>query len=217
MSIIGKVIRIIGIYGKLRNHFIDSLLVPFATKGQIGIREARFLGEITRKLNTSRPIIEIGTLFGRSTRIIAENMRKKQELLTVDMFCWNPCGMTKEEHEYITKISLADTIEKLNVKIVVVDKKKFYEEYKGANPEMVFLDADHSYEATKEDIDWALSVGADVICGHDYSDNLPGVVKAVNESGGIEKLVDTLWVLNRNKFEAKIIEPESVTLQKKNL
>ncbi len=198
MSIIGKVIRIIGIYDKLRNHFVDSLLVPFATKGQIGIREARFLGEITRKLNTNRPIIEIGTLFGRSTRVIAENMRKKQELLTVDIFCWNPCGLTNEHHKRIAKISLADTIEKLNVKIVVVDKKKFYEEYKGPSPEMVFLDADHSYEATKEDIDWALSVGADVICGHDYVENMPGVVKAVDESGGIEKLVDTLWVLEKS-------------------
>ncbi len=197
MSIIGKVIRIIGIYDKLRNHFIDSLLVPFATKGQIGIREARFLGEITRKLNTDRTIIEIGTLFGYSTRVIAENMRENQELLTVDIFCWNPCDLTNEQHKRITKISLADTIEKLNVKIVIVDKKKFYEEYKGPSPEMVFLDADHSYEATKADIDWALSVGADVICGHDYSENMPGVMKAVDESGGIEKLVDTLWVLKK--------------------
>ena len=42
-------------------------------------------------------------------------------------------------------------------------------------------------------------------------------MKAVDESGGIEKLVGSLWVLNRNRFEAKITEPERVTLQKKNL
>ena len=197
MSIIGKVIRIIGIYDKLKNHFVDSLLVPFATKGQIGIREARFLGEITRKLNTNRPIIEIGTLFGYSTRVIAENMRENQELLTVDMFCWNPCGLTNEEHKHVTKTSLADTIDKFNVKIIIADKRKFYEEYSGPSPGMIFLDADHSYEATKADTDWALSVGADVICGHDYSENMPGVVKAVDESGGVEKLVDTFWILKK--------------------
>jgi len=197
MSIIGKAIRTLGIYDKLRNHFVDSLLVPFVARSQIEIREARFLGEITRNLKSNRPIVEIGTLFGRSTRVIAMNMKKKQKLLTVDIFCWNPCGLTNEQHKRIAKISLADTIEKLNVEIIVVGKNKFYEEYKGPSPEMVFLDADHSYEATKADIDWALSVGADVICGHDYSENMPGVMKAVDESGGIEKLVDTLWVLKK--------------------
>jgi len=36
-----------------------------------------------------------------------------------------------------------------------------------------------------------------VVCGHDYSEEHPGVVRAVNEHGGPESLAGTLWLLRR--------------------
>ena len=44
---------------------------------------------------------------------------------------------------------------------------------------------------------WALSQDADSICGHDYSNGFPGVDRAVDESGGIDRLVSTRQVLKR--------------------
>ncbi len=195
MSAIGAALRATGLYDRLRKHFIDALLVPVVTDAQIGHREARFLGELVRGLDPTRPIIEIGTLFGHSTRILVENKDDSQELMTVDNYCWNPCGVPIEQHRHITRRLLADAVRSSRVKVIDMDKDVFYESYDGPSPAMVFLDADHRYEATLTDIDWALSVGSDVICGHDYSDSVPGVVQAVDERGGASALVDSLWVL----------------------
>jgi hypothetical protein len=148
-------------------------------------------------LNSHRPIVEIGILFGQSTMIIAESKPLNQPLFSIDNFCWNPCGLSPEVHKNITFARLADWVNGCNMKIICMEKSRFYRDYSDERPAMVFLDADHSYLATKEDIDWALSQRADLICGHDYSSEFPGVIQAVNESGGVEKIVDSLWVLKR--------------------
>ena len=61
--------------------------------------------------------------------------------------------------------------------------------------DMVFLDADHGYEATKADIAWAQKVGAAIISGHDYGDHCPGVGRAVEEAGGAACHAGGVWAL----------------------
>ena len=59
---------------------------------------------------------------------------------------------------------------------------------------MTFIDANHEYEGVKEDIDWAVSRGIPIISGHDYSDDFPGVMKAVNEAfPGKFRVTGSLW------------------------
>jgi len=65
-----------------------------------------------------------------------------------------------------------------------MDKNPFYETYRGPSPALVFLDADHTYEETKKGVLWAKSVGAQLIAGHDYSAEFPGVQQVVHEFGG---------------------------------
>ena len=197
MARLGTLLRMVGLYEGLQGHFIDSLLLPFATTGQIGFRERRFLGELTRSLTSSRPIIEIGTLFGLSTTVIAEHKDRDQQLITVDNFCWNPCGLSAAAHKRLTARILEGLVESHNVELVCMAKRDFYAQYRGERPALIFLDADHSYEATREDIAWALSQRADIICGHDYANGFPGVDRAVDDSGGVERVVGTLWVLRR--------------------
>ena len=85
---------------------------------------------------------------------------------------------------------------KLNVHQINSDKNEFYRTYQDASPSLVFLDAVHTYEETKADILWAKHLNTKIICGHDYhKESHPGVVRAVDESGGPKKLVETLWVL----------------------
>ena len=65
--------------------------------------------------------------------------------------------------------------------------------------DFVFIDADHSYEAVKQDIaDWAPKVrtGGGWVGGHDYHHTkFPGVVRAVTEAYGdrVQRSPGTIW------------------------
>ena len=164
-------------------------------RSEISVAEARFLGELVQRAPADRPIIEIGTLFGSSTRILALFKAAETPLITVDSFRWNPYGLTREQHARITRHALRELMQRDNVELVERDKQIFYAAYKGAPPGLVFLDAHHSYESTLADIRWAQSVGAALICGHDYRPAFPGVMRAVAESGGAAEVRDSMFVL----------------------
>ena len=66
--------------------------------------------------------------------------------------------------------------------------------------DIIFLDADHSYEAVKQDIElwWPKVRPGGVLCGHDHSREYPGVVRAVEESfeGVIDFFIyNTVWIV----------------------
>src|SRR5262245_41244809 len=81
------------------------------------------------------------------------------------------------------------------VEQVRMDKSEFYRAYDGPDPALVFLDAVHTYEETKLDIQWARRVRASIICGHDYCKRFPGVIRAVDEFGRPAQLRGSLWSL----------------------
>lgn len=166
---------------------------------EISLAEARFLGELIRSAPSHLPIIEIGTLFGWSARLISLFKAPETPLITVDSFRWNPHGLTPDQHCRITTDTLEEAIRDYSVTLCEMDKAVFQSSYDGASPGVVFLDANHSYQSTKQDIRWAQRVGAHVICGHDYSSRFPGVIKAVEECGGIENMAGSLWVLRQSR------------------
>lgn len=174
-----------------------SKLIQRSRWGEISIEEGRFLGELVREAPPDRPIVEVGILFGTSTRVLAGAKRPETQLIAVDNFCWNPCGLRPADHRRLTEVILLEAVEKHNVRIVCQDKNAFFEGYRGQAPGLVFLDADHTYEETLKDIRWAQSVGAEIICGHDYSQDWGGVIRAVEECGGAERVVGTVFVLRR--------------------
>jgi hypothetical protein len=46
----------------------------------------------------------------------------------------------------------------------------------------VFLDADHTYKAVRDEIAWAKRIGVKIISGHDYGNPTFGVTQAVDEA-----------------------------------
>jgi hypothetical protein len=164
--------------------------------GEISLAEAKFLGNLVRDLKTDGPVIEVGTLFGWATRVMALQKSKDRELITIDDYSWNPLGLSPDTHFRITEQVLSEAIDKFNLRQIRIDKNDFYSSYAGDTPALVFFDAVHTYKEVRADIDWAKNVKAVVICGHDYnSKEYPGVVKAVDEFGGPRDVVETLWVL----------------------
>lgn len=193
-------------YDKLRsrlwNEFITSTLYPFATKGHISVEEAQFLSRLVIRANDIEgPIIEVGTLFGYSTLVIVIAKNPQKELITVDKFRWNPVGISPEVHFELTQQILKEAIERHSARLIRADKREFYEGYEGQPPSLVFFDADHSYEETCEDLQWAKRVKAKIIAGHDYSTQFPGVTSAVSDvfENTPLKSVGSLFALSLNK------------------
>lgn len=163
--------------------------------GTITEEECKFLSAMIAECRgTSGPIIEIGALFGFTTNEMALAKEPERPLLAVDSFVWNPWGLSPSEHAQLINRVLRVAVATLNVSIVKADKNEFYENYAGQSPCLVFLDAVHSYEETKKDIEWAVRVKCPRIAGHDYSDKFPGVVQAVQEFGKPE-VHGTVWAL----------------------
>ncbi|HEV2097667.1 MAG TPA: class I SAM-dependent methyltransferase [Stellaceae bacterium] len=63
--------------------------------------------------------------------------------------------------------------------------------------DLVFIDADHRHEAALADIRaWTPHVRpGGILCGHDYSQHWPGVVRAVHETGAFETSGAVWWRL----------------------
>lgn len=164
--------------------------------GQLSLVEARALGEIVRASDPTRPIIEIGTLFGFSSIVMTLFKSPVQRLITVDNYCWNPLGLSPEAHFQLTRNRLKEAVAVHGVEQLRMGKDEFYATYSGPPPAVFFCDADHSYEATKADILWAKSVNATVICGDDYDHPTQrGTAQAVDELGGPKQLFGGLFVL----------------------
>ena len=170
---------------------------PFNLRqGSVQPHEAELLRRLVERANGfDGPMIEIGALFGMTTMKIARWKAPGKPLIAVDNFGWNPLGLTPAEHQELTTAILGYLIDTGRVEIRVQGKNEFYETYSGPPPALAFLDAIHTYEETKRDIDWAIRCGARVVCGHDYTDEFAGVRRAVDEAGGPHELAGSLWVL----------------------
>ncbi|MGV3723055.1 MAG: class I SAM-dependent methyltransferase [Actinomycetota bacterium] len=177
--------------------------------GQISLGETRFLGSLITVADKSRPIVEIGTLFGWSTRAMTLYKDPSTQLITVDNYCWNPLALSRESHLQITTHTLKDAIASYRVKQVIGEKSTFYRDYAGPDPALIFLEADHSYEGTRQDLEWATQFPTAIVCLHDYRSAWPGVMQAVDEFGGVEHLHESLCVLRNSRGLSGVVDYSS--------
>jgi predicted O-methyltransferase YrrM len=148
-----------------------------------------------------KTIIEVGSWHGRSSRSIADNMSNSSTLYCVDH--WLGSGSERDtyhrsatfkdgDHAFITFAdNLFDHIHSGRVIPLRMCSSNAAEllRKKRVKAGMVFIDAGHTYEEVKRDIDlWLpLVIEGGVICGHDYyhEENMwPEVQQAVDERFG---------------------------------
>lgn len=155
--------------------------------------------ELARLVQLARdvpgPIIEVGTLFGFTTQVMAvARGRSDQPLITVDNYSWNPFGMSPDHHRAFTRNALHSCRQNSSITLIDGSGDDFFTNYSGPAPALVFLDGAHTYEAVVSEIRHAKRLGAAVICGDDYRDIFPGVKQAVHEElGGQFSVRNALW------------------------
>lgn len=145
---------------------------------------------IVRWVNEASPrtFVEIGTLFGFTAKAVAQ--RTTAKVVAVDLFCWNPFGLTPDEHERFTRRVLDGS----GVELVRDDSLRYLSSIAGAEGPMVFLDGDHRYEAVKAELEILKAKGVKLVAGHDFGNPRFGVTRAVREVvGEPDEVVGMCW------------------------
>ena len=145
------------------------------------------LGWLATAASQHRLIAEVGSCVGRTARAMADNT-------TGEVYCIDTWEGTASEADFMEQIrnhppgwlrqSFDENVRGLaNVHPVQASSQSAAEFLKEMCFDMIFIDADHSYESVKADIlAWRpLLAEGGLLCGHDYHPSFPGVIQAVNE------------------------------------
>ncbi len=159
-------------------------------QGWMSLGELRFLADHASK---SKVIVEAGCFKGRSTRAMADNTTGiihaidpwdgLYEGLThprddaLRYLQTDPDGIRKEFYENL--------LDYISIGRVIPHTGYFHHFWVGY-PDMIFIDANHSYLTTKRDILHAVMLmqGGGFLCGHDYRGEWPDVIRAVDDVFG---------------------------------
>lgn len=145
--------------------------------------ELEFLYQSAKKYNR---ILEIGSWKGRSSDALLSGC--KGEVHCVDHFKGsndkndetNSLGKKEDIYEEFIK----NVGHYKNLKVVRNSSENAEKELADEKFEMIFIDGEHTYEAVKQDIRLWKKHCTKLICGHDYQNNWPGVMRAVDEEIG---------------------------------
>ena len=152
-------------------------------KGWMSEKELQFLYDSAKEMKS---IVELGSYLGRSTVALAEGV--KEAVFAVDHWDWKGGGGLKmdgtEYEQFLENTKDFDNIIVLKGTTMEASKKI-------GKVDMVFIDADHSYEAVKQDIETWLPRTHKLICGHDY--DFDEVKKAVDELLEIDGVIGSVW------------------------
>jgi len=140
---------------------------PFAN-GWFKPYEGIWYNEICRNIKNGK-IIEIGSFEGLSLSYIKDTIKSNNNTIyCVEKYC-------RKKLIKNTKLWGVNLIRKDSI----LASKDFPDNYF----DLVYIDADHSYEFVKKDIEnWITKVkNKGIIAGHDYDKHWPDVMRAVNE------------------------------------
>lgn len=164
---------------------VASGIPGWMTEGELAI-----LGVLASK---SKNIAEIGSWKGRSTKKFLELCQGT--VYAIDH--WN--GTSTDQSGFFAKGEdvYAEFMKNVghypNLEVCKGYSAEMAKTFNNKKFDMVFIDADHSYEGCKADIEAWLPKCRKILAGHDYSPEFPGVVKAVAEKYKEINLCETVW------------------------
>jgi hypothetical protein len=160
--------------------------------------QGELLNELLKQSPTKLTIMEIGVFKGRMTMMwneILELNNIEYDYYAVDHFNGSDFNNPTWENFYETTLkNLKPILNKIN--LINNNSELEYINYKDEFFDIIYIDASHDYESIKRDIKlWYPKVKQNgFICGDDYINGWPGVIKAVNESfNKINKVGKQQW------------------------
>lgn len=164
--------------------------------GWMSMAELQFLGEQARQ---SRRVLQVGCYLGRSSVVLAENVREK--LIDVDLFVGD-FGTTLSSDELVAQYrrNVGDLLGR-KIDLRVGDSQKVLPTLE-AGFDFVFIDGSHRYADVRRDVLAAIPLVAPggVLAGHDYAHS-EEVRRAVDEVlQGRAQLVPgtSIWTLRND-------------------
>ena len=131
--------------------------------------------------------VEVGSWLGKSTSFLLDNKKENQTVTCVDT--WKGSENELETNHKLAKETDIFEIFKENLgdreyTAIRLPSVEAAEQFEDGSLDVVFIDAEHTYNALKADIAaWAPKVKkGGYLAGHDYHPHWQGVVDAVNES-----------------------------------
>lgn len=150
-------------------------------------------------LKDGMKVVEVGVCTGKSITYLANgliNKKIKLDLYGIDHFLGSPEHVNMifkdqiaDNKEYLYHLCV-DNLKKCNVydyvSLMKIDSVNGASKFQNEFFDVIIIDADHSYEGVKQDIDaWLpkLKPGG-IIAGDDYNTGWSGVIQAVDEKFG---------------------------------
>ena len=133
---------------------------------------------LLQKYAAGKKVLELGSYYGMSAKLMAE--AGALEILCVDTFeCENVPGV---EHHSTLLDFMKNTKHFANIRFLPLNTKEAYIYIPNHYFDMLFIDADHSYEGCLHDLIhyWFKVKRGGLIALHDYSDQFLGVKQAAS-------------------------------------
>ena len=159
--------------------------------GPMHVADLKWLESMATKMNS---IVEIGSWRGRSTHALLTGCNGS--VYAVDNWkgsAFKSIYLYHDARKYdIHSEFLKNVGHFKNLYVVKMDSMDALSYFANNSVDMIFIDAEHSYEYVKDDIGYWLPKAKKVICGHDIK--LPSVAKAVKDViGKCEYVGRNIW------------------------
>ena len=143
-------------------------------------------------------MLEVGSYAGESAEIFAESW-KFAEIVCIDP--WQGGYDERDEASQSNMAAAEAAFDRVMNRYWAIRKFKgtlaeFAAKHPFVHPDLVYIDACHTYEGCKGDIQKALELEPKIIAGHDYAVWCGGVMRAVDEVLGTphRRFQDSSWL-----------------------
>jgi predicted O-methyltransferase YrrM len=146
-------------------------------------------------------IVELGAWLGKSSSYLVD-YAVDRNVIIIDSWKGSPNELTST-HQLATQVDIYEVFKKnmgeRSYKSIRGLSSEVVNQFEDESLDVVFIDLTHTYESVKQDIElWLPKVKkGGLLAGHDYENDWPGVVMAVDEKFPDKMIMDNCWIFHK--------------------